>query len=390
MKNIFAFTFLTLFQSLLFSQNIPVTKSIPKSITKFETTYQDNYSWLEKMESEETKNWINAQNEAINLHLNEIKKEYDILRKLKEYNTYSSSALPTKKESYYYSIYLKDKDKPSNLFYRKNLNDIAIEIFNLFKIYKSESVVLTDYNPSKNSKYLACKVSLNGSDKNEIRFVDIEKNKNLDDVINNVKLSKMAWNQDFGIFYKKNSNQSTFAKDSTYQLYYHKLGTEQQKDKLIFDASNTLNSFSYFTKKDRLIIIEQDHQTEVKNYYYSFLNEDDFKVEKFIDSDNSKFTFLNYNNNVVYFSTKEYDWGEIRTFNISDRKNEKVIIPQIYNNLLVDSYFYEDYIFVNIKLLANTTLLYTMKMEILLGKLILQRIPISILNFSTLKLNVYI
>ena len=150
MKNIFAFTFLTLFQSLLFSQNIPVTKSIPKSITKFETTYQDNYSWLEKMESEETKNWINAQNEAINLHLNEIKKEYDILRKLKEYNTYSSSALPTKKESYYYSIYLKDKDKPSNLFYRKNLNDIAIEIFNLFKIYKSESVVLTDYNPSKN------------------------------------------------------------------------------------------------------------------------------------------------------------------------------------------------------------------------------------------------
>ena len=200
----------------------------------------------------------------------------------------------------------------------------------------------------------------------------------------------MAWNQDFGIFYKKNSNQSTFAKDSTYQLYYHKLGTEQQKDKLIFDASNTLNSFSYFTKKDRLIIIEQDHQTEVKNYYYSFLNEDDFKVEKFIDSDNSKFTFLNYNNNVVYFSTKEYDWGEIRTFNISDRKNEKVIIPQIYNNLLVDSYFYEDYIFVNIKLLANTTLLYTMKMEILLGKLILQRIPISILNFSTLKLNVYI
>jgi len=106
-----------------------------------------------------------------------------------------------------------------------------------------------DYNPSKNSKYLACKVSLDGSDRNEIRFVGIENSKNLDDVISNVKFSKMEWNSDSGIFYKRNTNQNTFAKDSTYQLYYHKLGTNQEADQLIFDATKSRNGFTYLLKR---------------------------------------------------------------------------------------------------------------------------------------------
>ena len=202
-----------------------------------------------------------------------------------------------------------------------------------------------DYSPSKNSKYLACKVSLDGSDRNEIRFVDIEKIKNLNDLISNVKFSKMEWNQDLGVFYKRNTNQNTFAKDSTYQLYYHKLGTSQEADKLVFDATKTRNSFTYYTKKDRLFIIEQDRQTDVKNYYYASLKDETYSLQKFIDSDDSKFTLLDYGNNNIYFSSKNYDWGEIRTFPISNRVDEKVLIPQIYNNLLVDSFFSDGYIF---------------------------------------------
>ena len=345
MKKIFCFALLFLFQISLFCQKFPVTISIPKTVKKFDVQYQDDYFWLENMKSDETKKWTNAQNEVTNLHFEEIKKEYNIINKIKEYNSYSSNGLPAKKESYYYSKYIKDKDAPSNLYYRKELNDVSIELFNPFKIYKSSDAVLMDYNPSKGSKYIACKVSLDGSDRSEIRFVDIEKIKNLDDIISNVKFSKMVWNQDSGIFYMRNNNQNTFAKDSTYQLYYHKLGTNQDFDKLIFDATKTKNNFTYFTKKDRLFIIEKDRKTETKNYYFALLNDENYKLEKFIDSDDSKFIFLNYNNNNIYFSSKEYDWGDVRTFNISNKAEEKVLIPQIYNNLLVNSYFLDGYIF---------------------------------------------
>ncbi len=341
--------FCILFSVATFCQKFPVTKKTVATITKHNITIQDDYSWLENMKSDETKNWANAQNEVANLHFEDIKKDYDILSKIKGYSYYSSNGLPSKKEAYYYSIYYKDKDKPSNLCYRKDLNDISIELFNPFKIYKSTNPFIMDYSPSKNSKYIACKVSLDGSDRNEIRFVEIDKIKNLDDIISNVKFSKMIWNRDSGIFYKKNSNQNTFAKDSTFQLFYHKLGTSQESDKLVFDGTKTGNSFSYFAKKDRLFIIEKNKNQDTRNYYYASLSDENYTLEKFLDSDSSSFQFLNYNDNTIYFSNKDYDWGDIRTFSIDDNTNEKVLIPQIYNNLLVDTYFLEGKIFCKYK-----------------------------------------
>ena len=75
MKNIYTLSLLLLFPALLFCQNFPTTKSIPKTLTKFGTSYQDDYLWLENMKSEETKSWTNAQNLVTNEHFEEIKKK---------------------------------------------------------------------------------------------------------------------------------------------------------------------------------------------------------------------------------------------------------------------------------------------------------------------------
>ncbi|MES2410934.1 MAG: prolyl oligopeptidase family serine peptidase [Bacteroidota bacterium] len=337
--------FLLLSCSLFWGQNFPVTKAIADTSTKFNIQILDDYSWMENMKSDETNSWVNAQNEAINLHYKEIKKQYNIATKIKEYSIYSSNGLPSKREAYYYSLYTRDKSKPSVLYYRKDLNDDAIELFNPYKIYNNTTSALSDFSPSKNSKYVACKVSLDGSDRMEIRFVDILKNKNIEDKIDNVKFSRIVWNQDSGVFYKRNVNENNFAKDSTYQLYYHRIGTTQNADKLIFDASKTENNFTYFTKNDRLFIVELDKKTNAKTFYFALLSDNEFHLEKFITNDKTDFDLLYYNNNKIYFSGKEFDWGEIRTFDISNRTSETLLIPQIYNNLLVDSYFLEGYIF---------------------------------------------
>ena len=351
MKKISVAFCLFLFPILLFAQKYPVTKSLDNKVSKFNISYPDNYSWLENMDSDEVKNWANAQNETTNIHLEEIKKEYDVLRKIKEYDAYASNSLPNKKEAYFYMKYIVDKGKPAALFYRKELNSEAIELFNPFKIYKSTIVALMNYQPSKNSKYIACEVSTDGSDKHEIRFATLDKSKSIEDKIVDIKFSKMAWNNDDGLFYMRNRNLNTFAKDSTFQLYYHKMGTIQESDKLVFDASKTGNHFYYFTKKDKLLIVEGNDSIPTKNYYYALLNDDEFHLQKFIDMDDAKFSFLNYNNDKVYFSNKEYDWGEIRAFNMTKRNEESVFIPQIYNNLLVDTFFAEGYIFCKYKTL---------------------------------------
>ncbi len=237
MKNLIAAFCLFCFALNLSAQKYPVTQKNTHQITQFNTTYNDDYEWLEDVESEQVKNWRNAQNETANLHLAIVKKKYDVARKIKEYVSFSSSSLPVKKGAYYYHRYLIDKKKQAALYYRKELNTTAIELFNPFKIYRNNVANISGYMPSKNSRYMACEVSVDGSDRHEIRFVDFNKLTVLEDVVTDVKFSRIAWNRDSGVFYKRNTNQRTFESDSTYLLYYHKIGTPSTDDKLVFDAS---------------------------------------------------------------------------------------------------------------------------------------------------------
>ncbi len=88
-----------LFSILSFSQQFPVTKKTTTTITKHKISYKDDYSWLENMTSEEVTNWKNAQNQTVEIHLEDIKKTYSSASKIKEYDYLSSNGLPQKKEN---------------------------------------------------------------------------------------------------------------------------------------------------------------------------------------------------------------------------------------------------------------------------------------------------
>ena len=351
MKNLFVFALSLIFINA-FSQTI-VTKKIPSSYTKHGIAITDDYSWLENIKSPETTKWVEEQNQITAAHIEEVKKKYNLEKKIKEYDLLNSNSLPQKKGKYYYSRYRKDNSTPSSLYYRKKLEDKPVEILNPNKIFENSSFVLSDFYPSKSSNLLAYSVSIGGSDKIEIRFVDINKKTNLEDIISDVKFSEAEWNLDFGIFYKKNTNVNRIAIDSTNQLFYHKLGTKQIDDKLIFDNSKTGGFFTFYTTRGKLIITEKNKDGMATNYYQASLADGEFVLEKFFTDETSTMRFLDYRNEQVYYSSKEFDWGEIRSFNINKREDETVIVPQIYSQLLVASHITEDYIFCRYKALGK-------------------------------------
>lgn len=335
---------LLFFSCTCFSQQLPETKKIPATIKKYNITYQDDYGWVENYNSKEVKDWVEAENQLVAAHYEIINKKYSIASKIKDYDYLSTNGLPQKLGDYYYSRYRNDKTKPASLYYRKQLDSDPVEIVNPYKLFKNTNAFITDYDPSKNSKLLAYQVSLDGSDRQIIRFVNLNTFENADDILTNVKFTRAAWNEDVGIFYKKNNNQDTFAKDSTYQLMYHKIGTAQRDDKIIFDATQSESTFSFFTKENKLFVTERNKEETLQNYYSCSMATDDFHLEKFIENDNKGFDFLGYTDGRVYFSSSKSDWGDVRSFDIKNRKDEKVIVPQIYTHLLVDTFFYDDYI----------------------------------------------
>ena len=75
--------FLSLF---FYSQEYPKTKKLQNTITKHNITFQDDYSWLENMRSEEITEWVNQQNRIVDTCMQEIKKVYNIALTIKEQN----------------------------------------------------------------------------------------------------------------------------------------------------------------------------------------------------------------------------------------------------------------------------------------------------------------
>jgi prolyl oligopeptidase len=344
---------LLFFSVAAFAQQYPLTKKTPSKITKFNSSYQDDYTWLEDMQSTEVNNWKNAQNEVANQHLDDIKKSWSSASKIKEYDFFSSNGLPRKKGKYFYSIYRKDNNRPTVLCYRKKINDLSVEVFNPYKIYNDANVRIIDYAPSKNSQLIAVNISRNGSDKTEIRFADLNKLSVSDESLTNIKTSNMSWNQDLGIFYKKNNNARTFEKDSTYQLYYHKIGSLQKDDALVFDTTKSENNFSFMTVENKLLVHEYDKELRHHVYYQASLMSDLFTLEKYLENEDSDFDFLSYRDGRVYFSSNKSDWGDIRSLDVNNHDDEKVVVPQIYTHLLTNSYFYGDYIICSYKTLGK-------------------------------------
>ncbi|WP_395073983.1 prolyl oligopeptidase family serine peptidase [Flavobacterium sp.] len=346
------------YTSVLYSQKYPETKITPITVTKHKVSYQDDYSWLENMRSEEVNNWVDKQNEFTEKHFDSVAKIYSLASKLKEYDTRTTYSLPQKKGKYFYAAYRKDRKKPSSLYFMKSIDDEPVEIVNPNNIYPEKTVTLNSYFPSKNSANLAYKISIDGSDNHEIRFVDLFKKKGLDDVLKNVKFSNVSWNKDRGIFYKQNSNKDFFAQDSTFKLYYHKIGSLQDADELILDATYTGNNFVFFTSINKLFVIETNKTDGLKSYYYGDLEADNFKLNKFIENDESNFEFINYHKGRIYFSSKKMNWGDIRSFDIQNRKDEKTIIPQIYTHLLVQTFFSDEYLICKYKTLGKNYIIF--------------------------------
>lgn len=326
----------------VFSQLYPPTKKVPLAVSKHGASFTDNYTWLEEMRSAETMNWVNAQNTAIDNHLNQIKTSGSIAFKIKEYDHHSRNALPNKKGKYYYSLYIRDAKTAPSLYFRENLNDEPTEIATPSQFYKDNNAVLMGYYPSVNSALLAYKISPDGGDRHEVRFSDIRKVTDLKDILRNIKFSDIEWNADKGVFYKQNSNARTFEKDSTYQLYYHKIGTEQKEDQLVFDSSSRESNFHFITTKAYLYIIETNKAETKRTYYYTRLNDEKFTLEKL--SVRRGLNLVGAHGDQLYFSSQDFEWGELRSIDVKNNTEDKTVIPQLYSHLLVNSYFFDKYI----------------------------------------------
>jgi prolyl oligopeptidase len=332
---------LALLPVLCFGQ-YPTSKKTPQTITRFGITYTDDYTWFEAMRSPEVIQWIKEQNKVTNSHLGTITKSVYALPHLRKYNAKTNFRIPHKNRKYYYARFAEENGTAS-FGYKKSLDDYYVKLVDPNYIYSGKTVDVIGYEPSVNSKVLAYKLMINGSDQYEVRFAAID-GKKCTDILPNIKFSSIAWKGDEGVFYNKNSNKSQFALDSTYQVYYHKLGTDVATDQMIYDASAYKGQVACHTSYDgtRLFLSAGDRDEKLVGRFYADLTKEKTELVKFPDNVPKSIDTEGYVNGKIYYSSKESNWGDVRCFTLDNPADAKVVIPQYMNQLLYDIAFFEN------------------------------------------------
>ncbi len=218
----------------------PETKKVDTVDTYFDTEVKDPYRWLEDDMSEETAAWVQAQNKVTFDYLDKIPYRSALKNRLEKLWNYEKFSAPFKEGDYTY-FYKNDGLQNQYVVYRQK-GDEEPEVFldpNTFS--KDGTTSLSGLTFSKNGKIAAYQISEGGSDWRKVIVLDAINKEIKEDTIIDVKFSGLSWKGNDGFYYSsydKPKGSELSAKTDQHKLYYHKLGTSQKEDQLIFGGTS--------------------------------------------------------------------------------------------------------------------------------------------------------
>ena len=264
-----------------------VTKKVSVADSYFGKEVVDDYRWLEDDNSEETKAWVIEQNKCTQNYLSKIPYRDAIKSRLSEIMNYAKFGT-TKKRGEYLYFTKNDGLQNQSVYYRQKGESGTPEVFlDPNKLSADGTTALNNMYFSKNNKYAAYTQSQSGSDWQEAYVMDVASKKLLQDKIQWIKFSSIEWNGDEGFYYSRypvtNEADRLSGKNEFHQVYYHKLGTSQDNDQLIYDDRNypLRTAGASLTEDGRFLILELSEGTSGTELRYKDLknkNQKDFAV----------------------------------------------------------------------------------------------------------------
>ena len=221
----------------------------------FGTEVPDPYRWLEDDNSEATAAWVAAENAVTEDYLSQIPFRNAIRERLTQLWNYPKEGAPSKHGDWYY-YYYNDGLQNQSVLCRTQQPGEAGEVFlDPNTLSEDGTVALSAVSFSKNGRYFAYAAAASGSDWVEIRVMDTETKALTEDRIEWVKFSGAVWAPDSKGFYYSAYDapkEGVYSAQNQFQkVYYHKLGTPQTADRLIYeDKVHPLRYFSAWPSED--------------------------------------------------------------------------------------------------------------------------------------------
>ncbi|PID94901.1 MAG: S9 family peptidase [Bacteroidetes bacterium] len=220
----------------------------------------DPYRWLEDDRSEETAEWVRAQNEVTFGYLHAIEGRKAIKDRLMEIWDYPKVGTPWKSGGRWFVMKNSGLQNQYVVYLLEDYDDREGEVLlDPNKLSEDGTVSLAGLRVSEDGKYLGYSISRGGSDWNEVFVMDIASRTLLDDHIRWMKFSGITWYKN-GFFYSRypepKEGDALKGVNENSRVYYHKIGTPQEKDVLIYkDDMHPLWGFSVGLTEDKAYMI---------------------------------------------------------------------------------------------------------------------------------------
>ena len=275
----------------------------------FGTTVKDPYRWLENENSDSTIDWVNRQSSFTRSYLDNIPSRDSMRKRLSTLVDYEKFSAPFMKKGKYFMY------KNSGLQNQSILYEVDSKGNNINKVIDPNGFsndgtkALSGISFNKEGNYLGYMVSESGADWKTAYVLDMKTGKLLKDEIKWLKFSGMSWFND-GFFYSRypNSKDSKLSTENTnHKLYYHKLGTNQNEDKIWFEDSDNPNRNIYASTTDdeKFLILNQVESTTGNSFSFINLTNETPKEFSIINDFESDFNLIdNIGNNFLILTTR--------------------------------------------------------------------------------------
>jgi prolyl oligopeptidase len=214
----------------------PETKKVDTVTDYFGTKVKDPYRWLEDDLSEETGDWVVNQNKVSFDYLANIPYRNKLKQRLENLWNYEKIGAPFKEGDYNYS-YKNDGLQNQYVIYRFK-DEEEPEVFLDPNTFSDDGTTsLSGLSFSKNGKFVAYSISEGGSDWRKVLVMEVESKKIIEDTLIDIKFSGLSWYKNEGFYYSsydKPKGSELSAKTDQHKVYYHKIGTKQKEDTLIY------------------------------------------------------------------------------------------------------------------------------------------------------------
>ncbi|MEA5448841.1 prolyl oligopeptidase family serine peptidase [Leptolyngbya sp. CCNP1308] len=319
----------------------------------------DPYRWLEDPQSPASQEWIEAQNRVTSAYLEGLSGRQSINDRLTQIWNYERYSTPFKRGGRYFYFKNDGLQNQSVLYTLPSLEAEPRLLLDPNTLSEDGTVSLSGMEVSENGAYMAYGLSSAGSDWVEWRVRNIETGEDTDDLLKWVKFSGASWSHDHqGFFYSRYDEPDEASKLEAvnyYQkLFYHRLGTPQSDDVLVYDRPDQ-KEWGFgggVTEDGRYLIISVWKGTDPNNLvFYKDLSDPESPVVELISEFEASYSFVDNEGSLFWFTTDlEAPKGRLIAIDINQPEKEhwQEIIPESDDTLegvgLLNNQFVADYL----------------------------------------------